>query len=388
MKLKFIDLYAGIGGFRYALESLGHKCVFSSEIDKYSLETYWNNFKENAYFDMDLLQTMSDDEINEMIPDHDILAGGFPCQPFSVGGAKKAFATNDSKGVQFFNVLKLISIKKPRFIFLENVKHILNINNGETYKEILNSLKKVGYKINKEPLKLSPHQLGIPQKRERVFFVAEYNKEIQNFEFEENTKFKNILQKDENHVYANEYETNVINGWQEFVEIVKWPVNKKIPDLWIDEMIIQQNPQEGDKEWKIRYLKEMNNFYLMNKEVIDGWIKKYDVLSWERREKKFEWRAGDGEDIDFKSKIITFRTSGVRVKKGPLFPTLVAMVQIPFIYDEKEKKYRKLSVREVANLQSFPKNFIPNKNNQQAFKQFGNAVNVEVVKKIAKFYFS
>lgn len=385
--MKFIDLYAGIGGFRYALEQLGHECVFSAEIDKHSLETYRNNFSENAYFDMDSLQDMTDDEIDNLVPDHDILAGGFPCQPFSVGGAKLAFNTKDTKGVQFFNVLKLISVKKPRFIFLENVKHILNINDGETYKEIVKSLDEVGYKVNKVPLKLSPHQLGIPQKRERVFFVAEYKKELEYFKFNESVKMKNILEDRKDFEFANKYEENVINAWQEFVNIVKWDEKKKIPDLWIDEMVNQVQPEKGDKPWRVKYLNDMNDFYLENQVVIDKWIKKFDVLNWERREKKFEWRSGHNEDLDFKNKIITFRTSGVRVKKGPLFPTLVAMVQIPFIYDERNKKYRKLTVREVANLQSFPKSFKPNKNSQQAFKQFGNAVNVDVIKKIAEFYF-
>ncbi len=385
--MKFIDLYSGIGGFRYALEDLGYECVFSAEIDKYALETYRQNFGDNAYFDMDTLQTMSDDEIDKLIPDHDILAGGFPCQPFSVGGAKMAFNTKDSKGVQFFNVLKLIKVKKPRYILLENVKHILNINNGEAYREIISSLKEAGYFVNNEPLKLSPHELGIPQKRERVFFVAEYKKELPKFELDEKVKIKSIFVKNDNFEVANKYEAKVLKAWQEFVEIVDWPEDKKIPDLWIDEMVAQEQPLETDKEWRKKYLHEMNDFYLKNQLKIDKWIKKYDVLNWERREKKFEWRAGHNEDLDFKNKIITFRTSGVRVKKGPLFPTLVAMVQIPFIYDSNVNDYRKLTVREVANLQSFPKKFKPNNNDQQAFKQFGNAVNVDVIKKIAKYYF-
>lgn len=384
--MKFIDLYAGIGGFRYALESLGHECVFSAEIDKYSLETYRTNFNENAYFDMDSLQKMTDKEIDDIVPDHDLLVGGFPCQPFSQGGAKLAFETHDSKGVQFFNVLKLIKVKKPRFIFLENVKHILNINDGKTYQEIKNNLKEAGYEINEKPIRLSPHQLGIPQKRERVFFIAERNKVTPEFEIKDAKKMISIFT-DEDHEFASSYENKVLKGWQEFVNKVKWPETKKIPDLWLDEMMNQEQPKEGDKPWRIKYLNDMNKFYLDNKTFIDQWYEKHDVSSWERREKKFEWRAGDGSDKDFKNKIITFRTSGVRVKKGDYFPTLVAMVQIPFIYDGKNKKFRKLSVREVANLQSFPKKFIPNGNSQQAFKQFGNAVNVKVIAKLAKYYF-
>lgn len=384
--MKFVDLYSGIGGFRYALESLGHQCVFSAEIDKYSLETYRTNFGENAYFDMDTLQQMTDKEIDKIVPDHDLLVGGFPCQPFSQGGAKLAFETHDSKGVQFFNVLKLIKVKKPRFIFLENVKHILNINDGKTYEEIKRSLLDAGYKINDKPVRLSPHQLGIPQKRERVFFIAERNKEVPEFSIKDSKSKKNIYTK-EDHEFANEYEALVLKGWQEFVNKVKWPETKKIPDLWLDEMLRQEKPKIDDKPWRVKYLNEMNEFYILNKTFIDSWYKKFDVANWERREKKLEWRAGDGSDKDFKNKIITFRTSGVRVKKGDYFPTLVAMVQIPFIFDNDKKKFRKLSVREVANLQSFPKKFIPNKNSKQAFKQFGNAVNVKVIEHLAKYYF-
>ena len=130
--MKYIDLYAGIGGFRQALDSQGHKCVFTAEINPAAIQTYEQNYKDLAGFDLDSLQEMTEKEINKIIPDHDLLVGGFPCQPFSVGGKREGFNTEDTKGTQFFNILRILDVKKPKYIFLENVKNLFTHDGGKT----------------------------------------------------------------------------------------------------------------------------------------------------------------------------------------------------------------------------------------------------------------
>ena len=136
--MKFIDLFSGIGGFRLALEKNGCECVFSSEIDKNAVKNYELNFNETPYGDIKKINP-------KKIPDHDILCGGFPCQPFSLAGQRKGFL--DTRGTLFFDIEKIIKEKKPRCVFLENVKGLVNHDNGNTFKTILLKLTKLGYNV-------------------------------------------------------------------------------------------------------------------------------------------------------------------------------------------------------------------------------------------------
>lgn len=159
----FIDLFAGIGGFRIAFQNLGGKCVFSSEIDKYSRKTYEVNFGEVPKGDITLIST-------DEIPDHDILAAGFPCQAFSIAGHRKGF--EDSRGTLFFEIARIIQAKKPKAIFLENVKGLVSHNRGKTLATILDILRNdLGYFIP-EPKIINAKDFGVPQNRERIFIVG------------------------------------------------------------------------------------------------------------------------------------------------------------------------------------------------------------------------
>jgi len=157
----FIDLFAGIGGFRTALEQRGMKCVFSSEIDEKAKEAYFNNFGETPHGDIT--------EIPEKkIPPHDILCAGFPCQSFSISGSSKGF--DDDRGRLFYEIVRIAQYHQPHVLLLENVKNILTIDNGNVIKTIENKLDEIGYTINKHVLNAS--YFGIPQSRERVYFVC------------------------------------------------------------------------------------------------------------------------------------------------------------------------------------------------------------------------
>lgn len=160
-KFKFIDLFAGIGGIRLALERAGGKCVFSSEWDESAAESYQAYFGDKPMGDITKIST--DD-----IPDHDILAGGFPCQAFSIIGEKKGF--NDTRGTLFFEIVRILDKKKPRAFLLENVKNLVSHDNKRTFKVILENLKSLGYFVHWQIL--NALDFNLPQKRERVVIVG------------------------------------------------------------------------------------------------------------------------------------------------------------------------------------------------------------------------
>lgn len=170
--LKFIDLFAGIGGFRYALESLGCKCVFSSEWDKYCQESYNINFNDIPYGDITTIDEKD-------IPPFDILCGGFPCQPFSVSGKQKGFS--DTRGTLFFDIARIVAYHKPRIILLENVKNLKSHNDGATFDVISNTLDELNYNIYHKVL--NAKNFGLPQNRERIAIVC-IRKDLDSGKFE------------------------------------------------------------------------------------------------------------------------------------------------------------------------------------------------------------
>ena len=158
---KFIDLFCGIGGFRVALEKQGMECVFSSDIDKHVQDIYYKNFGERPVGDIT--------EIPERkIPKHDILCAGFPCQSFSISG--KQLGVNDYRGRLFYEIIRIAQYHQPYIMLLENVKNIVSIDGGETIKTIESKLDEIGYNVYIHVLNSS--HFGVPQKRERVYFVC------------------------------------------------------------------------------------------------------------------------------------------------------------------------------------------------------------------------
>ncbi|WP_342218490.1 DNA cytosine methyltransferase [Spiroplasma endosymbiont of Amphimallon solstitiale] len=160
-KLKFIDLFAGIGGLSLPFRELGMECVFSSEIDKFAVQTYIENFNEIPFGD---IREISE----ESIPNHDLLLGGFPCQAFSIAGKRKGF--NDDRGNLFYEIVRILSFHKPKAFLLENVKGLMNHEKGNTFRTILNNLTDLGYKVTYKIL--NARNFGLPQNRERVYIVG------------------------------------------------------------------------------------------------------------------------------------------------------------------------------------------------------------------------
>jgi DNA (cytosine-5)-methyltransferase 1 len=180
---KFIDLFAGIGGFHYALKSFGAECVFASEIDKKASDIYSLNHK--------LIPQGDIKEIDEKdIPHHDILCGGFPCQAFSISGKQRGF--EDTRGTLFFDIVRIVNFHKPKILFLENVKNFAKHDNGRTLKIVIETLEKMDYSVYFKVLNTS--QFGLPQNRERIYIVAFYNSyEVVKFEFPQGNKVSSLI---------------------------------------------------------------------------------------------------------------------------------------------------------------------------------------------------
>lgn len=173
-ELTFIDLFAGIGGIRKGFESSRTKCVFSSEWDKYAQKTYQANYGDLPYGDITQINAKD-------IPNHDILLAGFPCQPFSTIGKRQGFE-HATQGTLFFDVLRILKYHIPKMFLLENVQGLLTIQNGETFKIILNCLSEAGYDVYHELM--NAKDFGLPQTRKRVIIVG-FRKDlnIKDFEF-------------------------------------------------------------------------------------------------------------------------------------------------------------------------------------------------------------
>jgi len=364
------------------MKSLGGECVFSSEIDKYAVENYLINFGINS--DNDITKTDLSD-----IPEHDVLCAGFPCQAFSKAGNQDGFS--DTRGTLFFEIERILKKFKTKFIILENVRNLVSHDNGKTWRVIKNSLENLGYLLTEKPLLVSPHHLGIPQLRERVFILGIHSSlEAINLNIDITKQSKNdisiyntgVLEENDNDKYRiTEYEEKVLNIWDDFIQGID---NKVIGfPIWVSEFKKTDDISDLPK-WQKEFCEKNRTLYKKNKSFLDKWLNKYDNLEdLKPTDRKFEWQCGNDCESIWDT-IIQFRPSGVRVKRPTTFPALVAMVHVPII----GKLRRKLTPREAANLQSYPSDFKIHENDKQAYKQFGNSVNVDVVKFLAEQLFN
>lgn len=386
--LKFIDLFCGIGGFHIAMSSFGHKCVLACDIDKDCMKVYKQNFGLQPTNDI----TKIDENALE---DFDVLCGGFPCQAFSHSGKQKGF--QDTRGTLFYEICRILKAKQPKYFILENVKNLKGHNDGKTWKTIYDSLVELGYETYDKPIILSPHYIGIPQNRERVFIIGirkdlgtlkpypifehqatNINSIIQlNEEIDQDT-MKKIMMKDD--------EIEVVNLWDEVVSHFA-TTQQKLPGfpIWSDDWD-STTPTINLPAWKENFVTKNREFYQKHKTFLEPWlIKARQHTAFTGAKRKLEWQAGSlSPTSSIWNYIFQGRPSGIRVKANNYFPALVAMAQIPIVGSRK----RKLTPRETARLQSFPEDFEIHPIMSKAYKQFGNSVNVEVVKKIVNHLLS
>lgn len=369
---KFIDLCAGIGGFHTALKELGGECVLAAEIDTYAIETYNQNYNIDSNNNLR-------DLTKKDIPDYDILCAGFPCQTFSKAGSQQGF--EDIRGTIFFDIVRILTETKPKFILLEDVRNLASHNNGNTWNTIRKTLTEIGYLVPEKPFIVSPLNFGVPQSSERVFIpcirkdIAEVEKIELEVPIKKDTTIFDILEPIVELKYSiSEYEKYAIQVWEEFKQGI---TTKALGfPIWYDSFKLDRGSIKDLPQWKQDFIIKNIELYETNKTFINSWEKKFNNLeALQPTHRKFEWQMGT-EYTSIYQGIIQFRPSGIRVKKPDFFPALVAMVHIPII----GKYLRRLTPRECARLQSFPDTFQLSFNDKQAYKQLGNSLNVTVAK--------
>lgn len=389
--IRYIDLFCGIGGFHQALQDIG-ECVFACDNDIECQKTYEKNYGIKVRGDIREIK-------EEEIPQHDMLCAGFPCQSFSKAGKREGFL-DKTKGTLFFDVLRIIYYHKPRYVLLENVRNIVTHDNGNTWQVIHSSLTDAGYNVSKTPIIISPHNIGIPQHRERVFIIG-IRKDIGVLppshivmNDKPTCNIDSILLDDDEIEDIDRYKLDErhiqwIDNWNIFIQTIRC---KKMPSfpIWADSLcLLKDNPLYPRwntlPKWKQDIIKKNALLYENNKEFIDRWLdesKRYPLFFGAKT--KLEWQVGDTSNHNLWDYIMQIRPSGLRVKTNTSFPALVAMNQTSII--GKRKRY--ITPRECARLQSFPDDFICNDDDKVSYKQFGNSVNVEVVKMILSLFFN
>ena len=372
----FIDLFCGIGGFHQALRKRGGKCVLACDIDEACRDNYFDNYGVRPEKN---IRQIKENEV----PDHDILTAGFPCQTFSNAGKKKCMT--DERGTLFNEIIRIAGHKKPKFMILENVSHIRKVDNGNVFKYILQKLDETGYYCKEDTVfNLSQHQFGIPQQRERVFFVCirkDLYTENPVVSIPENPviNLESILETDiDEKYYAQGDILTALTAWEEMIQ--EFEVNEKIsPTIMVNEFYKEYSEDEFNSlaGWRKDYITKNRPLYEKYQIYFDSWYEENkDILSRREIYAKLEWQVGKIKENDsIWNYFIQLRQSGIRVKKAIYFPTLVAMAQIPIYGKEK----RHITPRECARLQSFPEDYKIHPNDKKSYKQFGNSVNVHCV---------
>ena len=383
--MKYIDLFCGIGGFHQAMKLFDFECVFASDIDKNCQKIYEQNYKIKVFGDITKVKV-------EDIPKFDILCAGFPCQPFSKAGDQKGF--EDVRGNLFFNICDIVKYHKPKFLILENVKNLSSHDNGNTWRVIKENIDKLGYHTYETPLILNVLHFNIPQNRERVIILCKLKSlgslpSIPTIIKNPKTKLTNFIDSiinkrdNDNKKYKlNAKMKDVQMIWNDFILLLKNNdiMIPKYP-IWTDWWDKDQNKDIKQYKKYKNWIDKNKEFYNNNSSLLNEWLKESRANpNWTGAVRKLEWQAGDmREDDSMKTILWTARSSGIRIKRPDYIPTLVAMSHTP-VYGPLE---RKLSSRELLRLQAFPDDF--EYDEKSIYKQVGNAVNVKMIEKCAKF---
>lgn len=427
---RFVDLFCGVGGFHHALKSLGGECVLACEIDDKCRDVYKKAFPDmpcEAFIRdiRDLTRCAPDElalsrttaEIAELVPDHDVLCGGFPCQPFSKSGQQKGFR-DKTRGTLFFDIMEIVRAKHPQFIILENVRNLVGPRHRNEWQIILQSLRAEHYEIGDAPVVLSPHLIppdfgGAPQVRERVFILAERRSGNKNVpapqpvqmgrrffaDWDPNRwRIADYLLTDadikgvEDYRLSNEEKTWV-EAWDWFVSSIPCKSLPGFP-IWVHAFKVRAHIPPDAPSWKRDFLVKNAAFYRQNKDFIDEWLARrwgpsgQSVRDFPASRQKFEWQAKNLTESptrrSLRNLVLQFRPSGIRVKSPTYLPALVAITQTSVVGPAVAngiRDYRRLTPAEAAQLQRIPyKSFrqagVPDR---VAYRQLGNAVNVGVV---------
>lgn len=422
---RFVDLFAGIGGFHAAMKALGGECVYAVEIDKRAAAVYEANWGDRALGD---ITQDADDDLGIMnVPEHDVLCAGFPCQPFSKSGAQRGM--DEARGTLFFNIASIIKAHHPKVVLLENVRNLIGPRHEHEWEVIIETLRDEGYHVSQEPALFSPHLLppelgGSPQVRERVFITATYSPQnahldpapvalmsdrfplkkgsLEKFDPKVHWHLEDLL--DDSHNIPGcdltDNETHWINSWDEFVKMMRPAMgDRPLPghpiwaDAWLDfremkrikwdakkitvpETVTRPKLDTSLPKWKQDHLRKNYDLFERHFQLIIPWAHYHrlytDAFPASRR--KLEWQAQDTKSLW--DTVMHFRPSGIRAKRATYLPALVAITQTSII----GPRERRLSPREAARLQGLPDSFTFGEQPASAtYKQMGNGVHVGAV---------
>ena len=412
--MKFIDLFAGVGGFHAALTNLGHECVFACEIDKTMNPLYKKNWGIEAATDIRKVKP-------ENIPDHDILCAGFPCQPFSTATAQLARKGLEcpKNGDLFFYIVTILMAKRPRFFILENVPALKGFDNGKAFNEIKKALKEIGYNFDYNIC--CPTDYGIPQHRPRLFIIGDRDHQpfFMNKPKLTGLDYKSVLEPEpvRSDYYLSDKEKQILDIWQEFWDLFKdydlpqrvhahewkatYPYEDSCPaNLEVGELQQYKGPYGESLEGKdlkeikkiiplyafpitgkmpllwIKIINENRCFYQQHKSVLDDWLPKLKGFPRSWGQLMFPKYKFDS----LREGLLLFRRSGIHIAyRQSETPTILTDGGVIV-----GNLNRYLTPIECARLQSFPREIQLPETKAKAYKAVGNAVNIRVVEEVAK----
>ena len=404
---RYVDLFAGIGGFHSMLDHAGGQCVYVSEIDREARETHLRNWVDplpaarQPRVNTDItLDTPVSGAVN--VPEHDVLAAGFPCQPFSKSGYQRGM--DEARGTLFWNIARILEVRTPPVALLENVRNLAGPRHTHEWDVIIKTLRQIGYRVSATPSVFSPHFLppslgGTPQVRDRVFILGTYvGRERAEAETDvaptvvrgpvdgwdvQRWDADWVLDADDDIPNISKYrlsaeETLWINAWDDLVQRMWSARGVRLPGfpLWANAWLPERalDPLELDilPKWKSDILVKNARFFDDHRDVIRDWRRANPSFSlFPESRQKLEWQAQDTGSLW--ETVMHFRPSGIRAKAPTYLPALVAITQTSIIGSRR----RRLTPHEAARLQGLPRAFsFEGQREQASYKQVGNGVAV------------
>lgn len=387
----FVDLFAGVGGFHAALAALGGEGVLAAEIDRWAADVYQRNWGLKP--EHDVIEVAGD--VRGRVPEHTVLAGGFPCQPFSKGGHQRGMS--EVRGQMVNEILKILAVRKPAVVFLENVRNLAGPRQRPVWDAVVQGLREAGYRVPGEPAVFSPHLLppqlgGSAQSRDRIYLLGTYvgrdralrevdvdpivqrrpvgDWDPENWDIERDVLLSGLSNPD---AYELDEEVEWIDVWNDFLARVR-PARLPGFPMWSTYWDPDVSVDADAPWWKQRLEQKNVDFYAAHRRQIDAWKRANPRLrGFPASRQKLEWQAQDKGPRDLRTCLLHFRPSGIRAKRPTYSPALVAMAQTPVF----GPLGRRLTPREAARLQGFPDWFdFGDQADVRTYKQMGNAIHV------------